>query len=52
MKSIRQVDNVTKAVMERRQLDLKERAELENAGRQMWAKLPTHYQWLRNWEYV
>jgi aryl-alcohol dehydrogenase-like predicted oxidoreductase len=52
MNSIRQVDNVTKAVMERRQLDLKERAELENAGRQMWAELPTHYQWLRNWEYV
>lgn len=52
MNSIRQVDNAVKAVMERRQLDLTEKAELENAGRQMWAKLPAHYQWLRNWEYV
>ncbi len=52
MNSINEVDNAVKAVMERRQLDLKERAELENAGRQTWAKLPTHYQWLRNWEYV
>jgi len=52
MNSVHEVDNVTKAVMERRQLDLKERAELQHATRQMWAKLPTHYQWLRNWEYV
>jgi aryl-alcohol dehydrogenase-like predicted oxidoreductase len=52
MNSIREVDNAVKAVMERRQLDLTERAELQNAGRQMWARLPKHYQWLKDWEYV
>ncbi len=52
MSRVREVDNVVKAVMERRELDLKEKAELENAGKQMWAKLPPHYQWLKDWEYV
>jgi len=52
MNSIHEVDNVVKAVMERRQLDLKETAELQNAGRQMWAQLPGRYQWLKDWEYV
>ena len=52
MNSIREVDNAVKAVMERRQLDLKETAELQNAGRQMWAQLPGRYQWLKDWEYV
>jgi aryl-alcohol dehydrogenase-like predicted oxidoreductase len=47
-----QVDNVVRAIQERRRLDLKERAELERAGRQMWAKLRPNYQWLRQWEYV
>jgi len=47
-----QVDNVALAIKERRQLDLKERAELERAGEQMWARLPGHYQWLKDWEYV
>ena len=49
---VSEVDNVAKAVKERRQLDLKERAELENAGKKAWAKLPPHYQWLKDWEYV
>ena len=52
MNRVREVDNVVRAVMERRELDLKERAELENASKQMWAKLPPHYQWLKDWEYV
>lgn len=52
MNSIGEVDNVAKAVMERRELDLKEKAELENATSEMWAKLPPHYQWLKDWEYV
>jgi len=52
MNSIDYVDNVAKAVMERRQLDLKETAELHQAGRQAWASLPSNYQWLKNWEYV
>jgi hypothetical protein len=52
MNSIREVDNVVKAIAEHGQLDLTERAELQNAGRQMWAQLPGRYQWLKNWEYV
>ena len=52
MNSIHHVDNVAKAVMERRQLDLKEKAELDSANKQALAKLPSNYQWLRNWEYV
>jgi len=52
MNSIREVNNVTKALTERRQLDLTERAELQNASRQMWAQLPGRYQWLKDWEYV
>lgn len=50
--NVQQVDNLAKAVKERRQLDLKEKAELDNANKQAWAKLPSNYQWLRNWEYV
>ena len=52
MNSTGEVDNVAKAVMERRELDLKEKAELENATSEMWAKLPPNYQWLKDWEYV
>jgi hypothetical protein len=52
LNSINEVDNAIKAVMERQELDLKEKAELAEAGREMWAKLPPNYQWLKNWEYV
>ena len=52
LNSISQVDNAVKAVKERRELDVKERAELESAANEMWAKLPPHYQWLKDWEYV
>jgi len=52
MNSVEFVDNVAKAVIERRQLDIKEQAELEGASRQMWANLPGNYQWLKNWELV
>ena len=52
MNDVRHVENVAKAVMERRELDLKELAELERVGKEMWAKLPTNYQWLKEWEYV
>lgn len=47
-----QVDNVVLAVKERRELDLAERATLEEATQEMWANLPTHYHWLKDWEYV
>jgi len=52
MISARQVDNVAKAVSERRELDSSEAAELEKATDEMWAKLPEDYQWLKDWEYV
>ncbi|MHC4808060.1 MAG: aldo/keto reductase [Planctomycetota bacterium] len=47
-----QVDNVVKAVKERRQLDVAEAKELGEAMDQAWARLPAHYQWLKDWEYV
>lgn len=50
--NIQQVDNVVEAVKERRELDVKERAELERATNEMWARLPENYQWLKDWEYV
>jgi len=50
--SVGEVDNVATAVMERRELDLKERAELRNAAKEAWAKLPPCYRWLRDWQYV
>ncbi len=52
LNSIQQVDNVARAVKERRELDVRETAELQNANKQAWAKLPANYQWLKNWEYV
>ena len=52
MNSIEYVDNVAKAVMERRQLDIKEKAELDNVNKQTLAALPNNYQWLKNWQYV
>jgi predicted aldo/keto reductase-like oxidoreductase len=52
MHSIAEVDNVAKAVMERRELDIKETAEIHAANQSVAANLPTNYQWLREWEYV
>ena len=50
--TLHHVENAAKAVMERRQLDAGEVSELENASRQMWARLRPGYEWLRDWEYV
>ncbi len=47
-----QVDNVAKAVKERRELDCSEREELEKLHEQAWARLPEKYQWLKDWEYA
>jgi aryl-alcohol dehydrogenase-like predicted oxidoreductase len=47
-----QVDNMVKALKERRELGAAEAKELEQAMDRAWAKLPTDYQWLKNWEYV
>jgi aryl-alcohol dehydrogenase-like predicted oxidoreductase len=52
MNSVREVDNVARAVAERREIDLKEAAELETLSRDTWARLPAHYQWLNDWAYV
>jgi hypothetical protein len=50
--NIHQVDNAALAVQERRKLDRREKAELDAAGRRMWAHLRPDHQWLRQWEYV
>lgn len=50
--SAHEADNLAQAVKERRELDVKEKAELENAAKQTLARLPAHYQWLKNWQYV
>jgi aryl-alcohol dehydrogenase-like predicted oxidoreductase len=50
--SAHQVDNMALAVREQRELGEEEKAELERLGDQMWARLPDHYQWLKDWEYV
>ena len=47
-----QVDNIARAVTERRYLDLTESKKLARAMDRAWANLPAHYQWLKNWEYV
>jgi aryl-alcohol dehydrogenase-like predicted oxidoreductase len=47
-----QVDNIALAIKERRELDLKEKAELSEAMAVAWNNLPANYQWLKNWEYV
>jgi len=47
-----QVDNVALAVMERRELDVEERAELKRAMDRAFAQLPNGYRWLKDWEYV
>jgi aryl-alcohol dehydrogenase-like predicted oxidoreductase len=47
-----QVDNMAKAIQERRKLDLAEAQELKQSMDEAWAKLPANYQWLKNWEYV
>jgi len=52
LNNVAEVDNVAKAVSERRELDVKERSELRGLNGQMLANLPGHYQWLKNWEYV
>jgi len=52
LNSVEEVDNVAKAVAERRDLDREEKAHLESAANQAWANLPQNYQWLKNWQYV
>jgi aryl-alcohol dehydrogenase-like predicted oxidoreductase len=50
--SRQQVENMVRAVKDRRQLDAKETTTLRNAAAEAWARLPKEYQWLKDWEYV
>jgi len=50
--STHQVDNAVQALKERRDLDVKEKAELRKAADEMWANLPDDYQWLKDWKYA
>jgi aryl-alcohol dehydrogenase-like predicted oxidoreductase len=47
-----QVDNVARAVLQRRVLDAEEQAELDAATDRAFANLPHHYRWLNDWNYV
>ncbi|MCP5111330.1 MAG: aldo/keto reductase [bacterium] len=47
-----QVDNAVRAVAERRELDLAEKAELQEFSKHVWANLRPSHAWLRDWEYV
>ncbi len=47
-----EAENALAAVKERRELDIKEKAELKTLNDRMWASLPPRYEWLRDWEYV
>lgn len=50
--SAHQLDNAVRAVRERRELDVKEAAQLEQSAKDMLAELPPDYHWLREWEWV
>jgi aryl-alcohol dehydrogenase-like predicted oxidoreductase len=50
--SRQQVENMVRAVKDRRQLEGKEATTLRNAAAEAWARLPEEYQWLKDWEYV
>jgi len=49
---VQHVDNVARAVKERRQLDMTEKAALDTANAEGMANLPPKYAWLKDWEYV
>ncbi len=50
--NVQQVDNMAKAVRQRRKLDRTEAKQLEAAMDEAWAKLPADYEWLKDWKYV
>jgi len=43
---------VVAAIKEHRKLDKTELKQMERLNEEMWANLPAHYQWLKDWEYV
>jgi aryl-alcohol dehydrogenase-like predicted oxidoreductase len=52
LNSLAEVENAVKAVKERRELDVKEQAAIQRINHSMQARLPDHYGWLKDWEYV
>ncbi len=50
--TVDQVKNAARAVQERREFDLAEQERFQQITDQMWANLPGHYQWLKEWEWV
>ena len=52
VRNVEEVDNVVKAVQERRELDVAEAGHLKRFSEQTAARLPARYQWLKDWEYV
>ncbi len=50
--NIHQVDNAVRAITERRELDMNETTQLDQAAGEMLAALPPDYHWLREWEWV
>jgi len=52
LNSLAEVENAVKAVKERRELDLKEQAQIQHINQTMQARLPEHYDWLKDWDYV
>jgi aryl-alcohol dehydrogenase-like predicted oxidoreductase len=50
--TVGQVKNAAAAAKERRQFDLAEAECFQQMTQELWRKLPQHYQWLRNWEWV
>jgi len=49
---VEEVDNMATAIKEQRKLTTAEADELRVAGENMWANLPSDYQWLKEWQYV
>ena len=53
MSCIEEVDNNVRASKERLALlDGRGVDKLHNSAEEMWSRLPSQYQWLRDWEWV
>jgi len=50
--TVDQVTNAARSVKERREFDLAEAQRFQQMTDEMWANLPDHYQWLKEWEWV
>jgi len=50
--TVDQVKNAARTVNERREFDLAETERFRQMTERMWADLPGHYQWLKDWEWV